>query len=375
MAGRRKYRVAISGSYGGLNMGDEAILACIVGELRKSAPVEITVFTRDPEDTLKRHRVDRAVPVRSLSRDEIAPEIERLDLFILGGGGILFDAEAKIYLREACMAADRGVPFMTYAIGAGPLIAPENQVIVKDCLCRADVVTVRERAAAKALEDAGVTCPIHVTADPALLLAAEPLPAGTLTREGWVRGARMIGFSVREPGPAAPGMEEAFYHSLLANAADYMIDRYDARVVFIPMERKVLDMQHSHSVISKMLRPQRASVLMGNYAPGQLLTLMTKMVFAVGMRLHFLVFAALAGIPFVGLPYASKVLGFLEDLKIAMPPLQLVNSGRLIAYIDQAWDSKKAVVSRTAQVLPRLQERARETNRFAVELLKKGRGR
>ena len=40
-----------------------------------------------------------------------------------------------------------------------------------------------------------------------------------------------------------------------------MVDRYDADIVFVPMERSVLDTQHSHAVIAKMLRAQRASVL------------------------------------------------------------------------------------------------------------------
>jgi len=86
----RVFRVGISGSYGGLNLGDEAILEVIVTQLRRALPVEITVFSRQPEDTLARHRVERAVPVREMSRDEIIPEIERLDLFILGflSGGL-----------------------------------------------------------------------------------------------------------------------------------------------------------------------------------------------------------------------------------------------------------------------------------------------
>ena len=59
----RPFRVGISGSYGGLNLGDEAILEGILGQLRGSLPVEVTVFSRNPEDTLRRHRVERAVPV------------------------------------------------------------------------------------------------------------------------------------------------------------------------------------------------------------------------------------------------------------------------------------------------------------------------
>ena len=45
------YRVGISGSYGGLNLGDEAILQSIIQQLSHSLPVEITVFSRDAADT------------------------------------------------------------------------------------------------------------------------------------------------------------------------------------------------------------------------------------------------------------------------------------------------------------------------------------
>jgi polysaccharide pyruvyl transferase WcaK-like protein len=47
----RVYRVGISGSYGGLNLGDEAILQVILQQLRAELPVQITVFSRDPQDT------------------------------------------------------------------------------------------------------------------------------------------------------------------------------------------------------------------------------------------------------------------------------------------------------------------------------------
>src|ERR1044071_1159390 len=67
------YRIGISGSYGGLNLGDEAILHSIIAQLRRDLPVEITVFSRDPEDTKRRHGVERAVPVRKMSRVEVTP--------------------------------------------------------------------------------------------------------------------------------------------------------------------------------------------------------------------------------------------------------------------------------------------------------------
>jgi len=368
---KEMYRVGITGSYGGLNLGDEAILQSIVAQLRRDLPVEITVFSRDAEDTKRRHGVERAVPVRKLSRAEVVPEIERLDILLVGGGGILFDAEARIYLREALIAKEKGIPVMLYAVGAGPLVDPAVQSAVREALEQVDVVTVRERSAQHVLEEAGVHREIVVTADPALLLKPEPLPRGMMKHEGLEGRRRLIGMSVREPGVAAPDIDPLEYHALLANAADFMVDRFDADVVLVPMEHSVLDMQHSHAVISKMLRAQRASVLKGQYTPGQLLSLMSKFRFAVGMRLHFLIFAALRGVPFVALPYAGKVSGFLEELQVPTPPYKLVNAGRLIAYIDQSWDQSRSMKAKLAKTVPALQKRAQETHRILVELLKK----
>jgi polysaccharide pyruvyl transferase CsaB len=370
-AGKDVYRVGITGSYGGLNLGDEAILQSMIAQLRKDVPnLEISVFSRDAEDTKRRHQVERAVPVRKLSRAEVLPEVERLDLLVLGGGGILYDADARTYLREVQLAREKRVPVFVYAIGAGPLTHAAAQAAVRETLADVEMVTVREKSAHRVLEEAGLhRDDVVVTADPALLLKPEALPRGILRQEGLEGRRRLIGMSVREPGVAAPDLDEKVYHSLIANAADFMVDRYDADVVFVPMERSVLDTQHSHAVIAKMLRAQRATVLKGEYTSGQILSWMGKFDFALGMRLHFLIFAAIQGTPFVALPYAGKVSGFLEALGVPTPPLNLVNAGRLCAYLDDSWDRRRSLRTRIVESLPALQERAKETHKLLIETL------
>jgi len=366
-------KIGITGSYGGMNLGDEAILQSILEQLRREMPgCEITVFSRDAEDTKRRHKVERAVPVRKLSRAEVVPEIERLDLLLFGGGGILYDADARTYLREVLVAKEHGVPVMLFAVGAGPLSDPIVQRSVRDALDGVAAITVREKSAQQLLEEAGVRSEVVVTADPALLLKPEALPRNILKIEGLEGRKHLIGMSVREPGVAAPDLDPNVYHALLANAADFMVDRFDADVVFVPMERSVLDSQHSHAVIAKMLRAQRARVLNGEYTSGQILSLMGHFNFVVGMRLHFLIFAALCGVPFVALPYAGKVAGFLEDLKLPAPPLNLVNPGRLCAHLDASWDDRRRVKAVLAKSLPVLQERSRQTIKIALDVLNKG---
>lgn len=133
-----------------------------------------------------------------------------------------------------------------------------------------DVITVRDKQARRLLEDVCVEREIHLTADPALLLREQPLPIEAIKAEGVEFERHLVGLSVREPGPAAPDIDPEEYDSLLANAADFVIERLDADVVFVFMERT--DVQHSHAVVAHMKNAERAEVLRRTYTPQQILT-------------------------------------------------------------------------------------------------------
>jgi polysaccharide pyruvyl transferase CsaB len=354
-----------------MNLGDEAILEGILAELRATVPAEVTVFSKNPSDTLARHKVEHAISPRSLTRREMIPEIRHLDLFILGGGGILYDSDAEEYLRELVIARELNVPVILYAVSAGPLATQSSRRAVQQALnaSPAPVITVRDRLGYRLLEDVGVIQEIHLTADPAFLLEPEELSSDALKAEGVEFDRHLIGFSVREPGPAAPDIRPDEYYALLANAADFLVERYDANVLFVPMERT--DVQHSHAVVAHMQFAERAEILRRTYSPRQILDLMGRFEFAVGMRLHFLIFAALRGIPFAALPYASKVTGLLEDLGMETPPLGDIGIGQLIARIDRDWDTRDEIRQKIAERLPVLKTRAKRTNELLVELVRK----
>ncbi len=367
----KRLRIAISGSYGGMNLGDEAILEGMLTKLRASGvPAEITVLSRNPEDTLRRHGVDHAISPKAMTRREMSQAMHGLDLFILGGGGILYDGDAEDYMREVFLANEQGIPTFVYAISAGPLAWTSSRKAVREALNGSPMamITVRDRLGRQLLEDVGVTREIQLTADPAFLLGPEPLPEDALRMEGIEPGRRLVGFSVREPGPAAPDIDPDEYHVLLANAADFMVKRYDADIVFVPMEAS--DVRHSHAVVAHMHNPERAQILKRRYSPRQLIDIMGRLEFAVGMRLHFLIFAAIGGTPFTPLPYASKVAGLLEDLGISMPPLGSITAGQLIARIDRSWDTREKIRREIVTHIEALQRRAEQTNELLVGMLR-----
>jgi polysaccharide pyruvyl transferase CsaB len=361
--------VALSGSYGGLNLGDEAILTCAIEQLRESiADVEILAISRNAEHTRANHHVDRVLPARTLTREELEPELRGVDLFLLGGGGLLYDGEASSYLREVRVAQDLAIPTMTFAIGAGPLTEAFARAEVRVALDRMAARTLREGRAKRLLEEVGVEKELVVTGDPALLLQAEPFTEDMLRAEGIAPGQRLVGMSVREPGDAAPDLRAARYHELVADAADFIVERFDAGVVFVPMERG--DIREAHKVLGSMANADCSYVLKGQYSPGQVLGLMDHLELAVGMRLHFVIFAALASVPVLALPYAPKVTGMLDA--IGLPGRVLLHEDRpgpLLAQIDLLWDHRAVVREILPVQIADMQAGARRTAAIARSVI------
>jgi polysaccharide pyruvyl transferase CsaB len=358
--------IGISGSYGGLNIGDEAILASMLASLREARPDdEFVVFSRNAAHTREHQDADRVVGARRAYREEVAPEIERLDLLLLGGGGILYDEEARVYLRDVRLGQEHGVPTFAFAVGVGPLEDLEDRQLVRETVEAMDGVTVRDEESKRLLEDVGVKRPIEVTADPALLLTPQPFDGQLLRREGIDSLASRVGISVREPGRAASDLDQEHYHAVLAHAADFIVHRFNADVVFVPMER--VDIRHAHAVIGHMTAADRGQVLKGHYGPRQLLGLMDHLDLVMGMRLHILIFAALAGVPFLPLPYAGKVWSFTEAVGMHAPAGAEVESvGPLLAELDRLWDARDERRDELRQAVQVLQERARKTIDLAL---------
>jgi hypothetical protein len=156
---KKKRKVLISGYYGFRNLGDEAILSCMIQDLRKAGEeINITVVSSDPFDTEKRHGVC-AVPADD--NELLAGAVRESDLFILGGGGLFQDydemkvsrffdhhrygASTVSYARPALMAKMYNKPVIYYAQGVGPLFSKESVVFARWAFDLADWISVRDK--------------------------------------------------------------------------------------------------------------------------------------------------------------------------------------------------------------------------------------
>lgn len=305
--------VLVSGYYGFHNAGDEAILYALVQALRRELPgVEITVLSADPAHTAAAYGV-RAVPRVGAG---VAAAVRRTDLFISGGGGLLQDTTSvksvAYYLGLISLARALRKKVLFYAQGIGPLRTSSGRAMVRLVANHATVIAVRDSESRDELQALGVRRPpVVVTADPVLGLTPKPewVASGReILSDLGLKDGPVVGISIR-PWPGRDGYLEA-----LAGLADRLV-RAGRRVVFLPFHHPA-DLELSRAAAA--LCRERVAVVERRLDFKRLIGVTASLDLAVGMRLHFMIFAAICGLAPVGLVYDPKVARLLD--RLGLPP-------------------------------------------------------
>lgn len=305
-------RVTVSGYYGFDNAGDEAMLSGIIRSIsERMSGVEFLVLSANPAQTSSEHRVEA---IRRTDLAGIVRELKRTDLLISGGGSLLQDVTSErslgYYLGIIYLGRILSRRVMLYGHGIGPIRRSIGRSMVRWVVNGVDLVTVRDRESAAELERLGVTRPpVVITADPALALDlnVDPHEGLRLLRESNdIKTEKpLVGISLR------PLAEKRDYIRLVATAADGIAERFDAGIVFVPMQWPY-DKEISEQAASLMRFP--VHVLRRRHSFVELLQIIGCLKLMAGMRLHSLIFAAMAGVPVLGLACDPKINSFLETI-------------------------------------------------------------
>lgn len=309
-----KLRILLSGYYGFGNLGDEALLEVIVGQLRTVLPhAAIDVLSATPEATAHDYGVE-ATPRADLGAVKRA--IERADIVLSGGGGLLQNAtslKSLVYyagiIRSALSAKKKA---MIFAQSIGPLDFVGKGVVRE--MCRGlERATVRDARSLTLLSTLLPHTRIEKTADPVFLY--EPPPDRddeSLRLAGIDAGAGpLVVVSVRKTSQFGEGA------ALIAGAVDRLTRKHGAQVAFLPLGG-VGDAEAS-SVVIRKCRSTPALLPACDLATAARVLARAQAV--IGMRLHALILAVRAGTPFLAIPYDPKVSALCEDIGYPLAPL------------------------------------------------------
>ncbi len=364
-------KVVISGYYGFDNWGDEAILETAVAGLRNAVPgVEITVLSSRPEVTAVRHDI-RAVKRTDPRR--ILREIHTCDMLISGGGSLLQDVTSSrslwYYLAIILAAVRRGKKVMLYANGIGPIDRPLNRLITRWVLDQVSLITVRGPSSREFLAELGVTRPrIVETADTAF--AVDPAPPASVAAICREEGLPDLTKADRPPFVGIvvrPWRQTDRLGPAVARAADYIAGKLGYGVVFLPVHRD-LDLDAAQRVQGLMKHPSH--LVRNFYAARETVALLGHFRWVLSMRLHPLIFAAVGGVPGIGLVYDPKVDEFLAQTgQVSVGPVEKAQTEDILLAINDVEADYDARAARLKEAVAELRRRARMNNELAAELL------
>ena len=351
------YRILISGYYGFNNIGDESILLALTRSLRKrfGDSVELTVLSVNPENTAEKFGV-RAADRKSIAA--IWREIGRCDLLISGGGSLLQDATSNrsilYYLMIIRLALLRGKKVFVYSQGIGPVNAPRNRKRVERTLRRVHGIVVRDTASKELLVSMGLPGErVEVACDPVIGMNAVPLEEGAaiLREAGFDNpdGRLTVGFAIRERRAESPFIDE------LETAIRRLREENGAKIVLIPFfyaeDEAVME------ELSRRVGETDVTCIRRKLLTEEMMSLIGNMDVLVGVRLHSLIYAAIMGVPMIGISYDPKINSFMNSVGLkALSSLYDFRAEYLLNEIPRVLAERETIEQTVAENLAALRK-------------------
>jgi polysaccharide pyruvyl transferase WcaK-like protein/glycosyltransferase involved in cell wall biosynthesis len=265
--------------------------------------------------------------------------IQESDMVVMGGGGLFQEFPDIEYYKTRIsslfsnpygklmgfsvvpiLAAVYRKPLFFIGHGVGPFHSEEAQSFYRFIFSLPTIITVRDRYSLSWTAQLGRKEDAHLSADPAFLMRAEEEEKVTrILRENNLTEKEFITLSLRD----------WVYNELVqktvreaAHALNAFLKDRDLKVLCIPFQEtrkeghptqdSAIALQMIHK-IDKELRG-RVILLKESLKPREVLALVGKGLFGVGMRYHFLIFSFLNSIPAISLSYDEKCVHLMEEM-------------------------------------------------------------
>jgi len=332
-------KLLLAGYYGSGNIGDEAILRSLISAIRKDRPqAAISVLSADPSGTSKVFNVGS---IHKYSLVNILKELKKSDAFILGGGGLMQDSTSLrsllYYLFLIASAKLLKKKVILLGQGIGPV---RNKYLLKRALKGVDLITVRDEGSLKELTDIKARPKKLAMTSDITFMMGPPARENSNNILGYAgimrRKSRLIGVSLRPP---VKGRDTEAKYMAIASLCDHLIEKKDSQIVFL-----IFNHPDDLDVTSKVMAMMKnsANVILRQLAPAEMLDVISGLDAVIGMRLHSLIFSAIARVPGFGLSYDPKVESFQRQTGQGWIDLDNMDEIDLMTKVDRFIDDMGA---------------------------------
>jgi polysaccharide pyruvyl transferase CsaB len=295
-------KILLAGYYGFGNLGDEAILEMTIKQILEITDRNnITVLSGDKDVTRKKYNINTIDRYNVFS---IVNKLMKSDAIVFGGGSLLQDITSKrsiyYYLFLIRLAKIMNNKVIMLSQGIGPIVNENSRKAVQRTLALVDYITVRDKHSKEYLEGIGMdTNKISLSTDPVINLKAG---------ENYVAkhsGRKKICFSLRN-------WKNTDVSQKISKLALKLIEN-NMECYFIPFYYNE-DLELIDDVEKNI--GEKAVYYKERLTTGEAFDIIRSMDVLVGVRLHSLIFAAAANVPFAAVSYDHKVDHFANSVNM-----------------------------------------------------------
>jgi len=354
-------RIYIGGNiYGAGNIGDDAVLQGILSMLESVVPGAIVTVGTYQGRSLE-YLPCTLQYVKSYDMPQIINAIRRSDCFISGGGTMIGDELNLSFplgynLRLISIAKLYGKRVAMMGIGANRVRQDEGVKIAKTITRLCDLITVRdEQSRSVCLELGANPSRTIATADPAFLLRPKETTRSKELKERLRSRGKVFGINVvNEVWAHKDG-----YKIAIAKTCEYFSSRNGYTPVFFCNEVRPGDFFdfEANRQTAELLNCEHELLEPIYYSPEEMIDILSTFEFVIGMRMHSLIFSAVAGIPFVAVSRVDKVDNFMHLFGLGISgTMSQCDSKQLIADAEDLLKNRDTFQRDIAERVAKLRE-------------------
>jgi len=396
--GNNRINIVVTNSHSD-NRGDEAAQKAMITTLRKLIPqAKFTVITRSPSGLDLQEEVDilrfvaysRKFPFAStpfvvlwlvfkllgielsslFGKSKVFKTLKCIadaDIVISAPGGpylgdIYKTHEISEHLLQLFIAKLFKKPVIIYGPSMGPFRIRWRNILRKHLLNKVEIIALRDPISRKYLSVLKLTKPIIcVTADSAFqdeIQVDKSMLRKIMLSEGIIEtinqdftSKALIGLTPAAarwnfPNSQNPERDQDKYNKIIAKAVDYMIEKFNAQIVFYPqLYGRNSDIPLIEAIIGHVKSKQAVTVLSNKWNSEIQQALISKMDMVVGNRYHSVVFSLKSKVPTMCIAYEHKSVGIMKaaGLENCCIEVKDLDYEKLIEKIEYVWSKRKTI--------------------------------
>jgi len=344
--------ITIIGNYGSTNLGDEALLESLLQQLRShkdTSNATIHVMSSNPKETTRRYKEYKVATsvlfpfgfrtffARIIPYFKSLKLLKQSDMVIVGGGGLFVDHQgsfpcwlwgAQLFVLHTILRKKvllLGQSFSTHRTFFG-------KWITKAILKGAEEISVRDDISRKVAEKL-TTKKIFQGGDLAFYLDSHQQKQSS--KEPHQDKALHVALSLRPwPGTSL----------LLKDLAAALTSFHESEAIHLHLLPMQTIKEGDHQVLQDLITLLPEELPHTLHTPqhySEVEQILSQCHMAIGMRLHFMIFAIRMGLPYMALSYSNKVSGIAEHFSIPWISVNSSSKKELLHTMEEVRISKQ----------------------------------